>query len=80
MRYHFCHAGETVFRYGDTGNNFYVILKGKVSVLVPKKKNQRTKSKTIKDADLQEPKSKKKSLSPISKKGSKFPTPKKSIK
>ena len=32
MRYHFCRAGETVFRYGDTGNNFYVILNGKVSV------------------------------------------------
>ena len=65
MRYHFCRAGETVFRYGDAGNNFYVILNGKVSVLVPKKKNPRTKKQNIEvNRDAKQMWSNIKSLSP----------------
>jgi CRP-like cAMP-binding protein len=37
MKYFHCLNGETVFRFGDIGNNFYIILSGKVSILVPKK-------------------------------------------
>ena len=31
-------AGKDVFKYGYYGDSFYIILKGSVSVLIPKKK------------------------------------------
>lgn len=35
MKFKFFSADETVFNYGDSGNLFYVILQGSVSVIVP---------------------------------------------
>lgn len=43
-------AGKEIFRYGYFGDSFYIILSGKVSVLVPKKKikneNESSKKKS----------------------------------
>jgi CRP-like cAMP-binding protein len=38
LTFQFYDAGSTVFEYGDFGSQFYIILKGKTSVLVPMKK------------------------------------------
>jgi len=38
MRFQFYQKGDVIFRYGDPGLLFYIILKGKVSVLMPRKK------------------------------------------
>jgi CRP-like cAMP-binding protein len=35
MRHEVCVKGETVFRYGDPPDKFYIILDGRVGVLVP---------------------------------------------
>ena len=35
LQYEFFSAGETIFNYGDFGNKFYIILKGKVEIKVP---------------------------------------------
>ena len=40
MRYKMHKQGETVFKHGNRGNLFYIILKGKVSVNVPLSKAQ----------------------------------------
>ena len=37
MKFRFYHAGETVMNFGDPGNEFFIIMKGEVSVLVPRK-------------------------------------------
>jgi signal-transduction protein with cAMP-binding, CBS, and nucleotidyltransferase domain len=36
MKFRFYTASETIMNYGDFGNEFFIILKGTVSVLVPK--------------------------------------------
>ena len=36
MGFQFCRAGETVMKFGDPGHLFYIILKGHVSVIVPR--------------------------------------------
>ena len=38
LTFQFFDAGQTVFNYGDFGSRFYIILKGKASVLIPMKK------------------------------------------
>ena len=35
-QYEFYSIGSMIFEYGKIGNNFYVILEGNVSVLIPK--------------------------------------------
>lgn len=30
-----CEAGQYIFRYGDTGDSFYVVLRGEISIQVP---------------------------------------------
>lgn len=54
MRFRHYKAGETIFEFGDYGDQFFIILKGTVSVLVPKqnekgniKRKQITRSKTF---------------------------------
>ena len=42
MRFRYYKAGETIFEYGDYGDQFFIILKGTVSVLVPKQKEKNT--------------------------------------
>jgi CRP-like cAMP-binding protein len=32
-------AGDVIFNHGDSGNKFYIILKGKVSVSIPRYNN-----------------------------------------
>lgn len=58
---------EYIFRTGDASNNFYCLLKGKLSVLVPEigmkiKKDKKDKSKSSMDLDSQLKANKKKSL------------------
>lgn len=36
MYYKFIPSGKDVFRYGDTGEQFYIIISGRVSVNIPK--------------------------------------------
>lgn len=36
MKFKAFKAGEDVFKYGDKGNEFFIILKGKVSVRAPR--------------------------------------------
>ena len=36
MNYEFCHKGKNIVKYGDYGDKFYMIIKGKVNVLIPK--------------------------------------------
>lgn len=38
MKFRFHEAGEHVMDYGEPGAEFFIIIKGKVSVLVPKTK------------------------------------------
>lgn len=35
LKHEFYYAGEAVFRHGEYGEKFYVILKGEVSVKIP---------------------------------------------
>jgi CRP-like cAMP-binding protein len=41
LKYEYKKRGDFVFKYGDVGDKFYVILKGSVTVRIPnpKKKN-----------------------------------------
>ena len=36
MKFRAFKAGEDVFKYGEKGNEFFIILKGKVSVRAPR--------------------------------------------
>lgn len=36
MRYQFIPANTTIFNYNDTGDLFYIILRGSVKICVPK--------------------------------------------
>ena len=49
MEFKFHEAGDLVFRYGDYGDLFYIILQGEVEVLIPsdsqKKKLHKSKEK-----------------------------------
>lgn len=38
IKYEHFAEGDAVFKHGDFGNKFYIIIKGSVSVLIPKKK------------------------------------------
>jgi hypothetical protein len=38
IKFQYCNIGDYVFHKGDFGNEFFIIIKGKVSVLVPKRK------------------------------------------
>ena len=46
--FQFVNGGQTVFKYGDMGDTFYIILKGEVSVIVPKKKQKIISQETLK--------------------------------
>lgn len=35
IKYEYMSQGDYVFKFGDTGDKFYVILKGEVSVRIP---------------------------------------------
>ena len=35
MRYKFCEPGETIYSQGDLGEEYYIILKGKIQVQIP---------------------------------------------
>ena len=35
MKFERCQAGRSLFKFGEKGSKFYIILKGRVSVLVP---------------------------------------------
>lgn len=35
VKYQFCEPGETIFKQGDIGKNYYVILRGKVQASIP---------------------------------------------
>ena len=37
LSFEFYNSGEEVMKYGESGNTFYIIIKGLVSVLVPNK-------------------------------------------
>ena len=37
LQYDFYYKGENVFRFGDHGSKFYIILQGKVEIMVPDK-------------------------------------------
>jgi len=43
LRYEFVPAGDFVFYQGDYGDRFYVILRGKVQVLINKPSNSKKK-------------------------------------
>ena len=36
MVYEYHTAGSNVIEYGDAGDKFYIVIRGKVSVLIPK--------------------------------------------
>ena len=38
MKFERCAKGKSIIKYGDRGTKFYIILEGKVSVLVPPQK------------------------------------------
>ena len=38
MRFERCMKGKSIIKYGDRGKKFYIILEGRVSVLVPPQK------------------------------------------
>ena len=40
VRFEKYEAGETVCKYGEIGNTFYIILTGRVNILVPKNNEQ----------------------------------------
>ena len=42
LQYEYLHKGEAVFKYGEYGNKFYVILKGEVAVKIPDPKAKKT--------------------------------------
>ena len=35
MKFERCVKGKSIIKYGDRGTKFYIILQGRVSVLVP---------------------------------------------
>jgi CRP-like cAMP-binding protein len=35
LQYEFFTKGETIFKYGEHGNKFYIVLNGKVDIMVP---------------------------------------------
>lgn len=38
LKYEFVEAGDTIFKQGEPGDQFYVILKGQVQVSIAEKK------------------------------------------
>ena len=40
VKHEYMRAGDHVFKYGDFGDKFYVILKGQVSIRIPDPKNK----------------------------------------
>jgi len=49
-----CNKGQVVFDFGDSGDKFYIILKGKVSVMIPSKKSIVVNASEIKKLKRQE--------------------------
>lgn len=47
LRYEYFYPGEFVFKQGDYGDRFYVILKGKVQVLINNPNNNDKKKKKV---------------------------------
>lgn len=39
MQYRYFNQNDTIFNFGDIGDQFYIILKGKVSVRIPKQQS-----------------------------------------
>lgn len=35
MKFRFCEAGEHIFDFGEVGTEFFIMIKGKASVIVP---------------------------------------------
>ena len=44
-------AGETIFKYGDHGSEFFMIIKGEVNMLIPKLERPETAKKVKKASD-----------------------------
>lgn len=38
LKYEFLEAGDTIFKQGDPGDQFYIIMKGQVQVSIAEKK------------------------------------------
>ena len=38
MKYQRIKEGEHIFDYGDSGDKFYIILKGRIGIFIPKLK------------------------------------------
>lgn len=45
LKYEFLEAGDTIFKQGDPGDQFYIIMKGQVQVSIAEKKQESVKSK-----------------------------------
>jgi CRP-like cAMP-binding protein len=40
LQYEYFKAGEIVFHYGENGTKFYIIIKGKVAIMIPDPKKK----------------------------------------
>jgi len=50
MKYESFRAGEAVFKFGEHGEKFYVVLKGEVSVKIPDPKYKKPTNPVINKA------------------------------